>query len=88
MVPRACPWGSTYSTPVYKEWKNVTVFFGGSYNAVKALRLGIEISAVSGFPLLIFTQAEHRPRSHYEQVIEERGLLDELKERNPGVAVF
>jgi len=44
--------------------------------------LGIEISAVSGFPLLIFTQAEHRPRSHYEQVIEERGLLDELKERN------
>ena len=46
--------------------------------------MGIEISAVSGFPLLIFTQAEHKPRSHYEQVIEERGLLDALKETELG----
>jgi len=66
-------------TPVFKEWKNVVVFFGGSHNAVNALRLGIELCSVTGFPLFIFTQGENRPRSYYEDIISEKGLKGEVE---------
>jgi len=69
-------------TSVYKEWKSVVVFFGGSQNAIKALRYGIEISTVSGFPLLLFTQGEGKHRSYYEEGIQKAGLLDSLKTLN------
>ncbi len=67
-------------TPVYKEWKSITVFFGGSNNAGKATRFGIEISKTSGFPIYLFTQAEGKPRSYYEELLEQKGLLSPLKE--------
>ena len=66
-------------TSVYKEWNNITVFFGGSNNAGKATRFGIEISKISKFPIQLFTQAEGKPRSYYEELLEEKGLLSSLK---------
>ncbi|MBI9086822.1 MAG: universal stress protein [Desulfobacterales bacterium] len=66
------------TSPVFKPWKSVSVFFGGSHNAVKALRLGLRICRESGFPLDVFTQAESRTRQDYEQIVEERGLKTEL----------
>ena len=69
-------------TPVYKEWQSITVFFGGSNNAGKAVRFGIEISKNSGFPIILFTQAEGKPRSYYEEMLEQKELLSTLKKLN------
>ncbi len=68
-------------TPVYKEWRNITVFFGGSNNAGKAVRFGLNIRKTSGFPLQLFTQSEGKPRSYYEELLDEKGLLTPLKEQ-------
>ncbi len=44
------------TSPAYKEWKSIAVFFGGSANAIKALKLGISIGRKSGMPLRVFSQ--------------------------------
>jgi len=66
-------------TPVYKEWKRIVVFFGGSQNAIKALQYGIEIATVSGFPLILFTQGEDKDLRYYEGEIKEAGLFEKLE---------
>lgn len=60
--------------PVFKEWKNLAVFFGGSENALKALRLGIKLSRLSDFPLLTFTRLEGETREKYEEIIRKNRL--------------
>ena len=67
-------------TPVYKEWRSIMVFFGGSANAINAFRLGKQISELSGFPLMLFTQKE-RPYSKldYEKILKENMLFDDIE---------
>ncbi len=67
-------------TPVYKEWKKITIFYGGSANAGKAARTAVEISRQTGFPLLVFTQAEGKPQSYYELSLKERGIWNDLED--------
>ena len=63
----------------FKPWQSVTVFFGGSVNAVKACRLGLSIAQQTGMPLDLFTQAgADRSRDDYRQVLEQAGLADAL----------
>jgi len=62
--------------PVFKEWKSLALLFGGSANAVEAVRLGRKMSQLSGYPLQVFTQLEGDSRSKYDQVVEESGLED------------
>ncbi len=64
---------------VYKPWNSLFVLFGGSENAARALRLGLRLSKVSGLPLDIFTQAKDGGRPHYEAILQEHGLLDDVK---------
>jgi hypothetical protein len=59
---------------VYEAWQSIAVFFGGSANAVKALRLGFRLARMTGFPLDVFTQEGRRRRDYYEGVIEKEGL--------------
>jgi len=66
------------TSPVYKEWKNIASFFGGSANAVNALKLGLRLSRVSGLPLDVFTQTERGSRETYEKVIETENLKEEV----------
>jgi nucleotide-binding universal stress UspA family protein len=68
-------------SPVYKGWKSITVFFGGSDNAVKALELGLEIKRHSGFPLQVFTQAENQPQSYYRDILEENDLYEPIEKK-------
>jgi hypothetical protein len=66
--------------PVFKEWKCLAVLFGGSANAVRAVRLGMKLSELSGFPLDVFTQlrgskkSKDNKRAKYDKLIEARGL--------------
>ena len=62
------------TSPVYKKWESITVFFGGSPNAVNALKLGIRISRESGMPLDIFTQVEKKYKNTYKEIIKENNL--------------
>lgn len=68
-------------TPVFKPWESITVFFGGSQNAVKAMKLGIDLADQTGYPLFLFTQGERRKKEHYEKVLDEHGLLTEVARR-------
>jgi len=69
------------TSAAYKEWKRIVVFFGGSANAVKALKLGLRLSRQSGLPLEMFTQMEEGGREHYEAILKERGLDREVAEK-------
>jgi nucleotide-binding universal stress UspA family protein len=64
---------------VYKEWHSVAVLFGGSVNAVNALRLGLNISTVCGMPLDVFTQGEKDLQDVYGEAIKEGGLDEKVK---------
>ncbi|MDM8536839.1 universal stress protein [Desulfobacterales bacterium HSG17] len=66
------------TSPVYKPWKSITVFFGGSSNAVNALKLGFRISRISGMPLEVFTQADKNPE-FYKNVIKEQNLEKDME---------
>ncbi|MBC8430895.1 MAG: universal stress protein [Desulfobacterales bacterium] len=69
------------TSPAFKEWNSIAVFFGGSANAVKALKLGLRISRVSGLPINVFTQTENTSRESYEKVIEKNSLEKEMRRR-------
>lgn len=67
------------ATPVFKEWKRVVVFFGGSKNAVKAFRIGLQVSRAAGCPLILCTYSRKKPKSHYEETLRDRGLAGEME---------
>ncbi|MBU0987726.1 MAG: universal stress protein [Proteobacteria bacterium] len=66
------------TSPVFKAWKSIAVFFGGSANALNALKLGLRISRVSGLPLEIFTQIINQSREEYETIIKNENLKEEV----------
>lgn len=68
-------------SPVYKEWKSISVFFGGSDTAVKAVQLGIHINKTCGFPIHIFTQAENHPQAYFEEILEKNNLVEPIKKQ-------
>lgn len=66
------------TSPVYKEWQSIAVFFGGSANAVNAMKLGFRIKRASGLPLDVFTQLGKKSKESYEKVIKNEGLDEEM----------
>ena len=66
------------TSPVFKEWKSIAVLFGGSSNAVKALKLGFRISRISGMSLDVFTQEEKKSLESYQQIIKDRNLEEDM----------
>lgn len=76
------------TSPVFKPWKRVTVFFGGSANALNALKLGLRLSRETGVPLNLFTQAETYSRGDYEAVIQDHNLKEELERHQQRWAFF
>jgi len=66
------------TSAVYKPWTRIVVFFGGSANALNALKLGMRIARQTGMPLDIFTQAENRSREDYAAIIRDHLMEDEL----------
>lgn len=62
------------TSPVFKAWNSVTVFFGGSRNALNALRLGLRIARQSGKPLKMFTQIEKGDIDRYRRIVAKADL--------------
>jgi len=68
------------TSPSFRKWNSITVFFGGSANAVNALHLGFRIARKTGMKVRLFTQVEGRKaRDDYEKVIRENGLGDDME---------
>jgi len=61
-------------TAVFKEWKRIVVFFGGSNNAVRALETALSLRNECDCPLTLFTKAEGKPKDYYEEVLNKRNL--------------
>jgi nucleotide-binding universal stress UspA family protein len=68
------------TSPIYKPWNSITVFFGGSQNAVNAFKLGLRISRESGLPIELFTRIESGTAEEYRKALEKEGLKKELAE--------
>lgn len=67
------------TSPVYKPWQTIAVFFGGSANAVNALRLGIRLAKVTGMTLDIYTHVGKNTPSEYRSIVQDKGLDKPLK---------
>ncbi len=67
------------TSPTYKPWNHIAVFFGGSSNAVNALRLGIRISRLTNKPLTIYTQLEGKTKDELERIIQKEQLEEPMK---------
>lgn len=64
------------SSPVFKPWKSVCVLFGGSENAVTAMKLGVKMALASGYDLNIYTLLENKDPAHYRQIVEKQPFWD------------
>ena len=81
-IVKAAAFPILLTSPVFKEWHSITVFFGGSANAVNALRLGLRISESSGMPLNMVTRLEKKnTRSDYEKIVQGQNMDDRLNRR-------
>ena len=67
------------TSPVYKPWNSIAVFFGGSVNAVKALRLGLHIARVSGMQMDVFTQTGKSSKEDYQNLVKDRNLEKDVE---------
>ena len=63
-------------SPVFKPWHSISVFFGGSVNAIHALTLGVKIAIASELPLNIYTMLENGDESVYREMIEDNQLKE------------
>lgn len=68
------------TSPVFKPWESIAVFFGGSTNAVNALRLGLRIAKITGMTLHLYTQTGKRTPEDYRAIVADRGLENQLEE--------
>ena len=50
-------------------------------NAVKALKLGLRMGRETGKPVDLFTQADGMPKESFEEILEDRGMDEEVSRR-------
>jgi len=77
-IVRAAQFPVLMTSAVFKPWKSIAVFFGGSTNAVNALKLGIRISRLTKKPLHVYTYLEGGNRNIIQQTIEEEKLEEDM----------
>jgi hypothetical protein len=68
------------TSPVFKPWKGISVFFGGSKNALNALNLGLKIAMSSGLPLDIYTLLEKNDETYFRRLIQDHGLEEPVSQ--------
>jgi len=73
-IVKAARFAVLMTSEAYREWQRIAVFFGGSANAVKALRLGLRMSQKTGCPLEMFTQVERGDEKAYRSIVAKAGL--------------
>lgn len=87
-IVRSARFPMLISSVAFKEWHSIAVFFGGSTNALNALRLGLLISRHSGFPLDVFTQEENLSVDDYKNIIIADGLQADIDQHVRNWRIF
>ena len=73
-------------SPVFHKWRSISTFFGGSDNALHALKLSLQIAATARVKIDMFTQlGKGCNRENCEQAIREAGLEKAL---DPGLVTW
>ncbi len=72
----------------FKQWKSITVFFGGSANATNSLKLGFRIARLSNLPLYVFTQADGKNKDDIYAVVKEGCLESDFEKYVGGWSFF
>ena len=79
-IIKTAPFPVIITSPAYREWNRITVFFGGSTNAVKALKLGIRIARNTDMPLEVFTQVEGKTtKQHCEEIVQKENISKDIE---------
>ena len=78
-IVKQAPFPVLIPATAFKQWTRVVCFFGGSANAVLALRCAREVSRRSKARLTIFTEVEAE-RGAYQRQLEQEGLAEDLEE--------
>jgi nucleotide-binding universal stress UspA family protein len=78
-IVKSAPFPVLIASPVFKKWDKIAVLFGGSTNAINALKLGFRLQRATALPLDIFTQIEREGEDLYRQKIRDEQLEDELE---------
>jgi nucleotide-binding universal stress UspA family protein len=68
------------SSMVFKPWKSIMVFYGGSQNANKALRWGLHLQRLTGYPLDMFTYTKNHDKDYFKQQLQDAGLMDAVRQ--------
>jgi len=68
------------TSPVFKPWKSISVFFGGSKNALTALKLGLKTAMSSGLSLDIYTLLEKQDETYYRDLIKKESLTEPVSQ--------
>lgn len=68
------------TSPNYKKWISISIFFGGSANALNAIKLALRISRTANMPLDVFTQLGKKSPDYYKQIIKNKDLEDALNQ--------
>lgn len=77
-IINAAPFPVLIPSLVYRPWKRIAVFYGGSESALNAVKLGLQISRVSGLPMDIFTQIEDGEDVNIKNDINKRSLKKQI----------
>lgn len=79
-IIKTAPFPVIITSPAYREWNRITVFFGGSTNAVKALKLGIRLARNTDMPLEVFTQVEGKTtKQHCEEIVQKENISKDIE---------
>ncbi len=79
-IIKTAPFPVIITSPAYREWNRITVFFGGSANAVKALKLGIRLARNTDMPLEVFTQIEGKTtKQHCDEIIQKENITKNIE---------
>lgn len=62
------------TSPVFKPWTKIAIFFGGSANAINALRLGIRIAKLTDLKVDVYTQVERKKPEAYRAILRDVDL--------------
>ncbi|MFP4657711.1 MAG: universal stress protein [Desulfonatronovibrionaceae bacterium] len=71
-ILKEAPFPVLIPSQVYKPWKSITVFFGGSESAKSALLFAASLAGRAEVPCRIFTQDEGKGRESYADQIREQ----------------
>lgn len=67
------------TSPSFKKWKSICVFYGGSKNANKALSWGISLSINSGYPLDMYTYNDGHSDEYFVSQLKAVKLEEKVK---------